>query len=123
MKKRIRKYIGDIDSMLAHPEEVADWDEEIRKHLVQIGFFMHERLIHLIVTALFAVLTILVLIQTVNGFNAAFAALFVLLMVLLVPYVVHYYLLENSVQYMYTQYDRMLELRDGATQQKNGPEG
>ena len=30
-------------------------------------------------------------------------------MVLLVPYIMHYHLLENSVQYMYEQYDRMLE--------------
>ena len=30
-------------------------------------------------------------------------------MVLLVPYIKHYHLLENSVQYMYEQYDRMLE--------------
>ena len=30
------------------------------------------------------------------------------LLVLLIPYVMHYYLLENSVQKMYEQYDRMM---------------
>jgi hypothetical protein len=29
--------------------------------------------------------------------------------VLLIPYINHYYLLENSVQRMYVQYDRMME--------------
>ena len=29
-------------------------------------------------------------------------------MVLLIPYIMHYYLLENSVQRMYVQYDAMM---------------
>ena len=32
-----------------------------------------------------------------------------LLMVLLIPYIRHYYILENEVQKMYAQYDRILE--------------
>ena len=36
----------------------VDFDEEMRRHLVQIEFFMHERLIHLLVTILFAILTV-----------------------------------------------------------------
>ena len=113
MKKRIKKYVSDIDALLAEPDRVGDWNAEIEKHLTQIGFFMHERLIHLIVTALFAVLTVIVLVTLINCFVPALAVLFVLLLFLLVPYVMHYYLLENSVQYMYEQYDRMLKLRDG----------
>ena len=35
-------------------------------------------------------------------------ALVFALLVLLIPYVMHYYLLENSVQKMYEQYDRMM---------------
>ena len=36
----------------------------------------------------------------------------VLSLVLLVPYVSHYYLLENNVQRMYKQYDKMIEILD-----------
>ncbi|MGN0629807.1 MAG: hypothetical protein ACI4JN_00630 [Ruminococcus sp.] len=32
------------------------------------------------------------------------------LAVLLIPYILHYYLLENEVQKMYVQYDHILEL-------------
>ena len=32
-----------------------------------------------------------------------------MLMVLMVPYIKHYFLLENSVQDMYEQYDKMME--------------
>ena len=109
MKKRIISYLDTVNRLLEHPEDVEDWEYEIDKHLKQIGFFMHERLIHLIVTALFAVLTFMVLIQLLNSFSVTVAVLFAALMVLLVPYILHYYLLENSVQKMYEQYDRMVE--------------
>ncbi|MBR4725148.1 MAG: hypothetical protein K6G45_07170 [Lachnospiraceae bacterium] len=112
MKKRILAYLQRIDELLQHPENVDNWQAEIDKHLTQIGFFMHERLIHLIVTALFAVLTFMVLIQLLNSFSVTVAVLFVALMVLLVPYILHYYLLENSVQKMYEQYDKMLEFKE-----------
>ena len=109
MKKRILAYLDTVGRMLDDPENVPDWKAEAEKHLVQIGFFMHERLIHLIVTALFAVLTFMVLLQLLNDFSIPVAVLFIALMSLLVPYIMHYYLLENSVQKMYEQYDRMIE--------------
>jgi hypothetical protein len=34
--------------------------------------------------------------------------LFAAILVLLIPYIMHYYLLENGVQKMYRQYDEML---------------
>ncbi|MCR5331750.1 MAG: hypothetical protein K6E62_11290 [Lachnospiraceae bacterium] len=112
MKKRVLAYLDTVGKMLENPENVVDWDVQIRKHLTQIGFFMHERLIHLIVTALFAILTFMVLLQLLNDFSAVVAVLFIALMSLLIPYIMHYYLLENSVQKMYEQYDRMVELAD-----------
>ena len=118
MKKRILAYLAATDRLLGHPDKDADWNAEIGKHVQQIEFFMHERLIHLIVTALFAVLAFLVLFQLLNSFTIVMAVLFAALMCLLVPYIMHYYLLENSVQKMYEQYDRMVELRDGAAKEQ-----
>ena len=109
MKKRILAYVEKVDRLLREPEKTGDWQHEIDEHLTQISFFMHERLIHLIVTALFAVLTFMVLIQLLNAFTPVLAILFAALMALLVPYIMHYYLLENSVQKMYEQYDKMVE--------------
>lgn len=75
-----------------------EWECILEEHLVQIGFFQHERLIHLIVTVTFAVITVLSLfaplltgIMTLYGFT-------MLLLVLLVPYIFHYYTLENETQ-------------------------
>ncbi|MBQ3912854.1 MAG: hypothetical protein II694_07770 [Lachnospiraceae bacterium] len=109
MKKRITEYLRRTDLLLDTAGPDTDWEREKSEHLTQISFFMHERLIHLIVTALFAVLTFLVFLALMNSFSWALAALFAALLVLLVPYIMHYYLLENSVQKMYDQYDRMRE--------------
>jgi hypothetical protein len=78
-------------------------------HLIQIGFFQHERLIHLIVTVLFALMEIISMVATVVTGNIGLILLDVLLLILLIPYIRHYYILENEVQKMYNQYDRILE--------------
>ena len=106
MKRRILAYLDYIDKLLL--EDNVNWDEESKKHLVQIGFFAHERLVHLIVMALFALGTIITILYLNFSGELIILALVVALMILLIPYVMHYYLLENSVQKMYTQYDKML---------------
>ena len=45
MKKRIKEYLAYIDTLLE--QEDVDWKKEKEKHLVQIAFFAHERLVHL----------------------------------------------------------------------------
>jgi len=113
MKERILNYMKQIDDMLENPPEGIDYDAEIKKHLVQIGFFMHERLIHLIVTVLFAVMTLATIFFAVAAPNIGLLILTVAFLVLLIPYIMHYYLLENGVQKMYKQYDEMLRRKEG----------
>jgi hypothetical protein len=105
MKKRILAYLEYIDNLLE--EEDKDWNKEIEKHLIQIGFFAHERLVHLIVMFLFALGTFMSILYFHFCEAIVILALAIGFMVLLIPYIMHYYLLENSVQRMYTQYDRM----------------
>ena len=81
--------------------------------LVQIGFFQHERLIHLIVTVLFALMTILVFLLAVTNFAPWTGVLLLLLLVLLIPYIKHYWLLENGTQKLYQYYDKLEELYNG----------
>ena len=114
MRKKILKYKAEIDEMLKNPPKDIDYAEEERKHLSQTQFFMHERLVHEIIMVLFALSTILVFIETVRTAEILFAVLLVALLILLVPYIMHYYVLENSVQYMYEQYDEMERRRTGA---------
>lgn len=106
MKKRITKYLEYIDVLLE--KENMDWEKEKEKHLVQIAFFAHERLVHLIVMALFAMATVITVLYLNYCGEPVILALVLALFVLLIPYIKHYYLLENSVQKMYEQYDCMM---------------
>jgi len=108
MKKRISEYILKMDSFLEHPDENTDWEFVLRDHLTQIGFYSHERVVHLIVTVVFALMALGSVAIGIIG-NYPYAYLLTLsLFVLLIPYVMHYFFLENSVQHMYVEYDRIL---------------
>ena len=108
MADRIKQYMNYVNRLLESSEE-CDWEEEMQKHLVQIAFFAHERFIHLVVTVLFALMTTMVFLYTFHNFTIPLLLLLILLMGLLVPYIKHYFVLENSVQDMYEQYDKMQE--------------
>lgn len=122
MEKRLKNYLASIDRLLedlasdraSAPHNLSGDDGTehnlLAEHLAQISFFQHERLIHLIVTCLFAILSFAVFLSLLFLFQIGLAVLFCMLLVLLVPYIRHYYILENGVQRMYAQYDRMREL-------------
>lgn len=109
MEERILSYRKRVDELLQ--QEEADWEKVMEEHLIQIGFFQHERLVHLIVTVTFAILEMMALSLTVLAFTPALVLLTVLVMVLLIPYIRHYYILENETQKMYKQYDELLRKR------------
>ena len=105
----------DITEWLEKTEQSAQVSQEIlrdkmEEHLNQIGFFQHERLIHLIVTVTFALLEMLAILLNVISDSLFSLLLPVVILILLVPYIRHYYILENEVQKMYVQYDRMLRI-------------
>ena len=109
MKERILSYRKRIDTLLSEKSPDTDWNLVLEEHLVQIGFFQHERLVHLIVTVTFAILTLISIVAALMICNPALYVLTLLLVVLLIPYIMHYHTLENEVQKMYEQYDRILE--------------
>lgn len=107
MEKRIINYRKYIDALLNKDDN--DWELLRREHLIQIQFFQHERLVHLIVTVLFALMEIITVIATVVSGYLWLLILAGVLMILLVPYIRHYYILENEVQKMYAQYDIIIK--------------
>lgn len=107
MEKRLKAYISFVNLFIKQEASNEDKKLMLEDLLIQIGFFQHERLIHLIVTALFAVLTVATLITCLFIGNLGLYALFVMLLVLLIPYIRHYYILENGVQKLYTFYDEL----------------
>jgi fatty acid desaturase len=108
MRKRILAYRRRIDAEL-EAGGGRDWALLRSEHLIQISFFQHERLIHLIVTALFALIEVLAVGFSLLYFSPAVLVFSLIVLILLIPYIRHYFLLENEVQKMYGQYDRIME--------------
>ena len=104
------KYVKSVDEYLTENHSEEENSIKLEDHLIQISFFQHERLIHLIVTVCFAMLDMIMI--AVSFFACAlFPSLLVILFtLLLIPYIFHYYFLENSVQKMYKQYDKLKEI-------------
>lgn len=125
MKERITTYMAYMDHLLEENDSGLSYEELSAQHEKQLAYFMHERLIHLLVTLTFALLAFATFFMLCINFSFTMCLLLLALMVLLVPYIMHYYLLENSVQYMYRQYDALqkhihpgsFELKTGAKKQ------
>lgn len=120
MEQRILQYRKFMDEeLLRLSKEQNVTGEEIsrikKEHLVQISLFQHERLVHLIVTVTFALLEMLAILLTVVSGGLFPILLSGALLILLIPYVRHYYILENEVQKMYGQYDALCSLNMGNT--------
>ncbi len=116
MTKYLTRYKEYILKCLA--DESCDYKQLLDYHRNKIAFFAHERLVHLLVMMLFAVCTVMTILAIVIWETLALIPLAVLLLILLVPYIKHYYFLENSVQTLYKYYDQMYEKVYGITQEE-----
>lgn len=110
MKERILAYRTRIDELIKKQDKDTDWEDILEEHLVQIGFFQHERHVHLIVMVLVALLFVMSIGIALIAEYLLMLVVTGMLLILLVPYIMHYFLLENEVQAMYRQYDRILEI-------------
>ena len=120
MRKRMLAYIAYLENLLKEEKDALFWQKEKEEIKVQISFFQHERLVHLIVMVLFALLEGIVLSFAVSFQNLLFI-LALALLVLLIPYIRHYYFLENKTQYLYTLYDQAVKKCD-SIEKKEGNE-
>ena len=103
MWKRLKAYRDRIQALLDADDPTTDWEATRREHLVQISFFQHERLIHLLVTLAFALMELISIVAALLAVHPLVWLLSLLFLVLLVPYLVHYYHLENGTQELYAQ--------------------
>ena len=109
MLKKLNDYENELLQMVAQGEPLTA--EQLLSVRTHIGFFQHERLVHELVMILFALLTVGGILFLIVVPDVAVIALDVLFFALLVPYVKHYYGLENGVQRLYDAYERLEKLR------------
>lgn len=105
MKKYLYNYIKEIDGLLDSNKNITD--DLIKEHLIKIKFFQHERFIHLLVTIFYAI--IFLIFMGLCYIHYIYFPVAIILMIFLICYVLHYFHLENGVQYLYKQYDMMLD--------------
>ncbi|MDE7280655.1 MAG: hypothetical protein K2N36_02810 [Ruminiclostridium sp.] len=111
MKKELQDYIKQVEWWIEEERLSPQIMERIR---INIGFFQHERLIHLIVTMTFALLTVGSLAMCFC--TIYFLPLFFLFLVLEIPYIWHYYRLENGTQKLQRLYRKAEEIIAGERQ-------
>lgn len=108
MKNEIKEYLSEVQTQLLDKELIDE--QYISELLIRIGFYQHERLIHLIVTMTFAVMTVLSFAMMFSGGGIPSVLLSLLFLGLTIPYIYHYYFLENSTQKLYTLYYEALKI-------------
>lgn len=104
VKNYLSNYIKKMDNKLNHDKITKN---DLEEHLIKINFFQHERLIHLLVTLFYGLFTIIFILLTL--YHPLFFIITIIVLIFLIFYVIHYFFLENSVQYLYKQYDLMKE--------------
>ena len=108
MKESLKEYNAYLDKVI-DSKKIEKKEELLEEILIQIKFFQHERLVHLIVTFMTAIATILFLFFSVLLESIGMTLLFIITFCLFVPYIFHYYYLENSVQALYKKYFKIKE--------------
>ncbi len=106
----IRKYMTSHEAGIrealkrGNARELGGWE---KTHDRMIRFMQHERLIHLLVLLAVASFFLLLLAWTWTRPSLPLLLLSGLFLVLLVPYILHYYFLENTVQRWYVLSDEI----------------
>ena len=116
MAKKLKKLILEAETFLKEFDEAAANGGAVDKSRLAgllsymhrwLQYFQHERLIHLIVTVLFAICDFIAFGLFVMTEKWNLLPLLLLVTVRLVPYIFHYFYLENGVQRLYTLIDEM----------------
>ncbi|MFA5749841.1 MAG: hypothetical protein WC895_01300 [Candidatus Shapirobacteria bacterium] len=107
----LNKYLIDINQKIENNSK-QDWKTVLKHHRVTIKFLQHERLIHLLVTLAFGIKFLIAISFTLVTKSMILFAVDILLLSLLVPYLFHYFKLENGVQKLYL-IDKLIQKKIG----------
>lgn len=110
MKKNIQSYIDELNK-ISKQKEIKNKDKILEELLIKIKFYQHERLVHLIVTFFVGIAAIIFLNFGIFLNNIGLLLLFFVTLILFIPYIFHYYYLENGVQTLYNIYFNLKEKR------------
>lgn len=110
MKKYFLEYLAFVEAALN--DDSTDFARLMKIHKEKTRYFQHERFVHLFVMILFALCTVACFFIIVITEEITLLPLEALFLVLLVPYISHYYFLENNTQKLYKYYDQICQKLD-----------
>lgn len=114
MTEYLTNYMETVAKRLEQCSDCGELDIIMAEHKDKIAFMQHERIVHFLVTFMFAVVLCIfvAVLLFLDGSSIASSlgvtALIVIILVLEAFYIKHYYFLENTVQKMYRVYDDIL---------------
>ncbi len=109
MTDYLKNYMNDINLKLIECDSLSELETVLSEHKDKIVFMQHERIVHFLVTMMFAVVLSIFICAFIFSEKFALLLLITIIIILLVFYIKHYYFLENTVQNMYKVYDSILE--------------
>lgn len=116
IKRYFKAHETAVKLLLLEKPDPIDWKKIGEKHLRYIHALQHERLIHLMVTLMFGIFLLIATAIAITTPNHQTLALMALFLVMEVPYVAHYFFLENTTQYWYALLDSIEEQVDTVQQ-------
>ncbi|MDD6060795.1 MAG: hypothetical protein PUB97_10545 [Ruminococcus sp.] len=119
MTEYLKAYMKTVSQRLENCAEKSELDEILAEHKDKISFMQHERIVHFLVTMMFAIILVIFISVLLFTENIAILALVTIILVLLGFYIKHYYFLENTVQKMYVTYDDILKKYTSLAQKEN----
>ena len=118
MTEYLTNYMNKTAERLSKCSTLPELEKLLAEHMDKIAFMQHERIVHFLVTMMFAIILTIFVCVILFVQNFAVMMLVVIMVVLIAFYIKHYYFLENTVQKMYKVYDEMLELKEKLSENK-----
>ena len=112
MTEYLTDYMNTVTERLEGCTEQEELDAILSEHMDKIALMQHERIVHFLVTMMFAVILSIFMVGMLLTENIMLTVLVTIIMILLVFYIKHYYFLENTVQKMYRIYDKILKMQE-----------
>lgn len=112
MTEYLTNYMNTVSERLDNCHTKKELNAILSQHMDKIAFMQHERIVHFLVTMLFAIVLSIFMVGMLLTENIMLLVLVTIIIVLLAFYIKHYYFLENTVQKMYKVYDRILKMQE-----------
>lgn len=107
ISRYMKQHEAMVNEALLSNADPAEMRKIAEQHEKVIAYMQHERLVHLLVTLAFGAFLLITIAITFIKPQPLVLVLLGMFFVMLIPYVAHYFFLENTIQHWYQLSDRI----------------